>query len=85
MPALSPYALIAVVKTDSALSVSVNPAIANLDASVTKETNYLILGNNDYCTSIKDGKSIKQKKAEKLKLDGQDIEILSEDTFYDMI
>lgn len=53
--------------------------------SVTKETNYLILGNNDYCTSIKDGKSIKQKKAEQLKLEGQDIEILSEDTFYDMI
>lgn len=53
-----------------------------LDKSVTKETNYLILGNNDYCSSIKDGKSSKQKKAEKLKLKGQDIEILDENTFY---
>lgn len=53
--------------------------------NVTKKTNYLILGNNDYCTSIKDGKSSKQKKAEKLKLDGQDIEIIPENVFYDMI
>lgn len=52
---------------------------------VTKKTNYLILGNNDYCTSIKGGKSSKQKKAEKLKLDGQDIEIIPENVFYDMI
>lgn len=53
--------------------------------SVTKKTNYLILGNNDYCKSIKDGKSSKQKKAEKLKLEGLDIEIISENVFYDMI
>lgn len=53
--------------------------------SVTKKTNYLILGNNDYCSSIKDGKSSKQKKAESLKLSGSDIEIISEDVFYDMI
>lgn len=53
--------------------------------NVTKKTNYLILGNNDYCLSIKDGKSSKQKKAEKLKLAGQDIEIIPEDVFYDMI
>ncbi len=51
---------------------------------VTKKTNFLILGNNDYCATIKDGKSSKQKKAEKLKLEGQDIEIISENTFYDM-
>jgi len=53
--------------------------------SVTKKTNYLILGNNDYCKSIKDGKSSKQKKAEKLKLDGYDIEIIPENVFYDII
>ena len=34
--------------------------------NVTKKTNYLILGNNDFCQSIKDGKSNKQKKAEDL-------------------
>ena len=53
--------------------------------NVTTKTNFLILGNNDYCTTIKDGKSSKHKKAEKLKLAGQDIEILPETDFYDML
>ena len=53
--------------------------------SVTKNTNFLILGNNDYCSTIKDGKSTKQKKAEKLILEGQDLEIISENTFYDIL
>ncbi len=52
---------------------------------VTKKTNYLILGNNDYCSSIKNGKSTKQQKAEEYKLKGQDIEIIPESVFYDMI
>ncbi len=52
---------------------------------VTKKTNYLILGNNDYCVTIKGGKSSKQKKAEQLLLDGQDIQIMPEDVFYDML
>lgn len=52
---------------------------------VTKNTNFLILGNNDYCSSIKDGKSSKQKKAEKLKLAGQDIDIIPENVFYDFV
>jgi len=51
---------------------------------VNKKTNYLVLGNNDYCTTIKDGKTSKQKKAEQLKLSGSDIEIISENVFYDM-
>lgn len=63
--------------------------VANLGGinadNVTKKTNYLILGNNDYCKSIKDGKSSKQKKAEKLQLDGHDIQIIPENVFYDMI
>lgn len=53
--------------------------------NITKKTNYLILGNNDYCKTIKDGKSRKQKKAEKYKLDGCDIEVIPENVFYDMI
>lgn len=56
-----------------------------LDNSVTKQTNYLILGNNDYCKAIKDGKSSKHKKAEKLKIEGQDIEIIDESTFFSLI
>lgn len=53
--------------------------------TVTKKTNYLILGNNDYCSTIKNGKSNKQQKAEEYKLKGQDIEIIPENVFYDMI
>lgn len=53
--------------------------------NVTSETNFLILGNNDYCTTIKGGKSNKQKKAESMMLKGKDIVILPENVFYDMI
>jgi DNA polymerase-3 subunit epsilon len=53
--------------------------------NVTKETNFLILGNNDYKASIKEGKSTKQKKAEDMKLKGKDIEIMPEKVFYDLI
>lgn len=53
--------------------------------TVTKSTNYLILGNNDFCSTIKDGKSTKQKKAEAYRLKGQDIEVLSENVFYDLV
>ncbi len=63
--------------------------VANLGGingdGITKQTNYLVVGNNDYCSQIKDGKSNKLKKAEKLKLNGQDIEILPENVFYDML
>ncbi|RDW99284.1 3'-5' exonuclease [Gardnerella vaginalis] len=56
-----------------------------LDNSVNKQTNYLILGDNDYNAILKGEKSSKHKKAEKLKLEGQDIEILDERTFYDLL
>lgn len=52
---------------------------------VTEVTNFLILGNNDYCTTIKGGKSTKQKKAEALILKGNDLQILSESVFYDLV
>lgn len=67
-----------------AMQIVVNHGGINGD-NVTKKTNYLVLGNNDYCKSIKDGKSTKHKKAEQLKPSGQDIEIISESVFYDMI
>ena len=56
-----------------------------LDKTVTKSTNYLVLGNNDYVSSIKDGKSTKQKKAEKYILAGCDLSIIDEVTFYRLI
>lgn len=52
---------------------------------VTKKTNYLILGNFDYSTNVKGNKSAKLRKAEKYILEGQDLQILSENVFYDLI
>lgn len=51
---------------------------------VTKNTNYLVLGDTDY-TKVKNGKSSKLNKAEKYQLEGLDIQIISEQVFYDMI
>ena len=53
--------------------------------SVTKDIDFLVLGNNDLCKTLVDGKSNKHKKAEELILKGFDIKILIEDTFYDYI
>lgn len=55
-----------------------------LDKSVNKNTNYLILGNNDYNAVLHGEKSNKHKKAEKLKMEGNDINIIDEFTFYDI-
>jgi len=52
--------------------------------NVTTHTNFLIIGSQ-HSPLIKDGKSSKMKKAEKLILDGQDLKIISENTFYDLI
>ena len=52
-----------------------------LDKSVIKETNFLILGSTEYNASLRGEKSAKRKKAEKMILEGYDIEILDEDTF----
>lgn len=52
---------------------------------VTSKTDFLILGNNDYNYILKGNKSSKLVKAEELKKQGQDIEILSENVFYDAI
>ena len=69
---------------NEAMQIVVDHGGINAD-SVTRKTNYLILGNNDYCPLIKDGKSNKQKKAESLKSKGQNIEIIPENVFYDML
>lgn len=53
--------------------------------SVTKKANFLILGNFEYNATVKNGKSTKLKKAEKLILEGQALQILSEDVFYDLV
>lgn len=53
--------------------------------SVIEKTNYLVLGNNDYNPILKGKKSSKLIKAEKMRADGKDIEILSESLFYDLL
>lgn len=53
--------------------------------SVTRKTNFLILGNTNYYENITGEKSAKYKKAEELKLKGFDIEIISENVFNDLI
>lgn len=67
-----------------AMQIVVNRGGIN-GSSVTKKTNYLVLGNNDYCLSMTCEKTSKQKKAEKLILDGYDVNIIPENVFYDMI
>lgn len=52
--------------------------------TITKNTNYLVLGVQDY-RKLKDNKSNKIKKAETYILKGQDLKIISEDVFYDIL
>lgn len=53
--------------------------------SVTTKTNYLIMGNTDYSKNVKDGMTAKFKKAMNLKLNGQDIDIITENVFFDLV
>lgn len=56
-----------------------------VDKSVTRKTNYLVLGDNSHCYTIKDGKSSKQKKAEEYIARGYDLHILPESVFYQLV
>lgn len=53
--------------------------------SVTKATDFLIVGNTDYVPNLKGAKSSKLKKAETLIAEGQDIKVLTEQTFLKLI
>jgi len=53
--------------------------------NINKDTNFLIIGSLEYSSNIKGSKSNKMKKAEKIKATGGDIEILSENVFYELI
>lgn len=53
--------------------------------NVTKATNFLIVGDFDYSSGVKGGKSNKLKRAEQLISKGSDLQILSERVFYDML
>ena len=53
--------------------------------NISRNVDFLILGNNDYCATIKNGKSSKQKKAEYLILKGYDLKIIPESLFYELV
>lgn len=52
-----------------------------LDNSVIKKTEFLILGSTESNSILRGEKSAKLKKAEKMKSEGYEIEIMDEDTF----
>lgn len=53
--------------------------------SVTAKTNFLVIGNEEFASSVKNGKTNKMCKADALKASGKDIETISENTFFQMI
>ena len=53
------------------------------ERGVTRRTNVLILGNEEYRRRV--GGSRKHRKAEELVLAGQDIEMIPENVFYDLV
>lgn len=63
--------------------------VANLGGipsdSVTAKTNFLVVGNEEFVSSVKNGKTTKMIKADLLKSKGKDIETISENTFFTII
>lgn len=63
--------------------------VANLgghpEDRITMKTNFLVIGNEEFASSVKNGKTSKMKKAENYCLRGCDIIVLSEDTFFEVI
>ena len=53
--------------------------------TITKKTDFLVVGNTDFAASIKNGKTNKMKKADMYRAKGQDILTLSENTFFQML
>lgn len=52
---------------------------------VTKDTNFLIVGDTAYCANVKNGVTGKTKKANDLIIKGADLSIITESVFSDMI
>lgn len=53
--------------------------------TVSRKVDFLVVGTPEYVTAIHGGKSTKQKRAEELRLKGDDIQVISENVFLDMI
>lgn len=63
--------------------------VANLGGtpseSLNKKTNYLVVGDEEFASSVKNGKTAKMIKAESYRLKGLDIITISEGVFFDMV
>lgn len=55
------------------------------DNTMSHETNFLIVGNLDFVKTVKNGQSSKIKKAQKLMLLHQDLHMISENVFYELM
>lgn len=53
--------------------------------NMTKETSFLVVGDGEFTKSVKDGKTSKMKKAESLALNGREIRVISETSFFDLV
>lgn len=62
--------------------------VANLGGfpadSITKKTNYLVIGSQEFAQSVKNGKTTKMKKAESYRAKGAEIAVVSESAFFDL-
>lgn len=63
--------------------------VANLggypEDRITMKTNYLVIGNEEFASSVKNGRTSKMKKADTYRLRGCDIVVLSENTFFEIV
>lgn len=63
--------------------------VANLGGTpqdtITKKTNYLVIGAEEFASCVKNGKTRKIQKAEAYQAKGEEISIVSESAFFDMI
>lgn len=55
------------------------------EETVTKKTNFLVVGEDEFAKSRRNGKTSKMKKADAYREKGQDIVTLSESTFFQML
>lgn len=53
--------------------------------SLNAKTNFLVIGNAEFAKSVKDGKTNKMKKAEKMIQKGSELSVISESAFFDML
>lgn len=71
-------------KRQDAMQIVADLGGINAD-NITKKTNFLVVGSEEFASSVKNGKTTKMKKAEGYILKGCELSIISESTFFDMV